>query len=82
MPNKTNAERGIYTITQDILPLILELSRNNGEIDISDLSKAERLKLSRLCNKTGVMEYKPSIKRIKEFRVIDPDYKHPKIQVI
>jgi hypothetical protein len=82
MPNKTNEERGLYTITQDILPLILELSKNNGEIDISGLSKQERLKLSRLCNRTGVMEYKPSIIRTKEFRIIDADFKHPKIQVI
>lgn len=82
MPNKTNEEKGIYTITQDILPLILELSQNKGEIDISCLSKEERLKLSRLCTRTGAMEYKPSIRRTKEFRVIDPEYKYPKIQII
>ena len=82
MPNKTNEERGIYTITQDILPLILELSQNKGEIDISGLSRKDRLKLSRLCNRTGAIEYKPVLVRTKEFRVIDPEYKYPKIQII
>jgi len=71
---KTNKEIGIYKLTREIQPYLEQLEHTNT-LDLTGIPLKHRKALGRIAETTGIIEYRPTIKKRIKYRIIQTNQK-------